>query len=186
MQDTKVDDSTGAKAVARLYTLLDRPGAPYQLDLSDGQLKITPLGADTFPIEVDDDGEEATIFAGPWHGHFDDVDEAQNCVMGLLSPYYRLAVLYSGDRLESANIECYQSEGWVGLSLKLGFPSIEFIVGRILGKPRRLVTYQQAVIAPSTPWNELFPGAVLDENNLPVGSHLGVYEVPRHPPRNPS
>jgi hypothetical protein len=59
-------------------------------DQTDRALLIKPIGPDTFPIEVRDDGKEITIFACRWLAHLEDPEQAIYCILWLLTPIYRI------------------------------------------------------------------------------------------------
>ncbi len=85
-----MDDATGSKVIAILEGSLGRPGAPFMLERADKSLRIVPLAPGTFEIGVEDDGAEAIVHALTWHDSFDDPEQAGGCVMGMLTPYYRV------------------------------------------------------------------------------------------------
>ena len=163
----------GSEAVTQLLGHLEQPDTPYDVRHTGGRVEVVPLGSNTYPVTMTDDGDEATVSAGNWHEHFDDPTQACGCFMGLLTPYYRVVESYRGSAFVCACVQRYEAEGWVQIGAEFRPLISGQLVQRIFGSRERQVILQQAVVTPPFVWADEFPGVDLDENLLPRGSVLG-------------
>ena len=166
-------DSVGQRAVEGMYLMLNRPDAPFRLEKEMDSLSIVPLAVNTFPITIANDEGEAYVAACSWHDHFTDGEQAGGCVMGLLSPYYRIVEQLDGDQVVWTHIERYQAEGWVQIGAGVGPHEYWLKSGVMIPRTGKRQIHQQAVILPPW-WAERFPGVVLEENGFPPGSVMGT------------
>ncbi len=161
--------------------------APYVLERRDASLKITPTDPETFGITLYDEGDQAMIAAQRWHTHYDDPMQAAFCALWLLTPYYRLVEEFKGGLMVATWIERFTDEGWDGMEpayfLNPEYPP-DWETGPTELYVRRYI--QQALIAPPTPFEEIFPSAALDENGLPPGSVIGVSSEESKEPIGPT
>ena len=166
--------SAGQRSIQVLVLLLDQPDGPFELERSPNQLRITPKGPNTFSVLVADDDGQALVQACSWHEHFDDADQAGGCVMGLFCPYYRIVEQLDGGQVVWSHIERYQAEGWVQIGAGVGPLEPWQQSGQLISRTGTRQIHQQAVIGPPFPWEERFPGVVLDGDMLPPKSILGT------------
>lgn len=159
----------GHEAIRFVRQKLVGEDRPFVLRDQGHRLTVTPTEPNSFEVILVDDEVEATVCACGWHAHFDDAQQAAHCLLWLLTPYYRVVEEYRRKTLTRAWIERYEATGWeqIGADFRAVF--------RILfpGPPYRKI-YQQAVLSPPIDLRERCPGIELDENDLPLGSTLGM------------
>jgi hypothetical protein len=138
------------------------------LDRRSVSLVITPSGENTFPVTIYDEGEEAMVSAARWHSHYDDPVQAAFCAMWLLTPYYRVVHEMKGGVMVAAWLERYEESGWTPLDpvffLNPDAPETWEAVG---GEKFTRRYTQQAVLPSPRPYQEISPGAVLDDCGWP-------------------
>ena len=161
--------------------------APYKLERRGSSLKIVPIPADTFAVTLYDEGEQCMIAAQRWHTHYDEPNQAAFCALWLLTPYYRLVEEFKGGLMVATWIERYEAEGWIGMEPAY-FLNPEYPPDWQAGPDERytLRITQQALVSSPEPYENIAPGAQLDENGLPLGSHLGVSTTENREPIGPT
>ena len=83
----------------------------------EGSIDILPASDDGFAIEVaESPGQYRVSFGGGWHEHFDDPDEALECVAFGLSTQCRLVEVRRGDTPCRWTVEQLQNDEWVPIS----------------------------------------------------------------------
>jgi len=144
-------------------------------------MHIKPKAPDTFSISLYDQGEDSMISAERWHSHYDEPDQLAFCVLWLLTPYYRVVHELKGGLLVAVWVEAWGPEGWEPFEpvyfINPEYPP-EWEVGP--GESMMHRTFQQAILPPPKPYDEIVPGAVVDENGCPPGTQLGshAFDVP--------
>jgi hypothetical protein len=124
-----------------------------------------------------DDSFELTVEAGPWHGHFEEFEQASACFRWLLTPYYRVVEEKKDGQQVGCWIERYQAEGWHHMQPLLSMDCMGLIE---MGGPYELIYMQQALLDPGD-YTKVIRGVALDDERMPLGSHLGTHteRVPR-------
>ncbi len=169
--------SIGEEALAQTQRLLGYyEGFPVEVQARESSLKIVPAVEDGFSITVYNQGGEAMISAERWHTHYDDPAQIAWCALWLLTPYYRMVQEMKGGVLVATWIERYGVEGWEA------FDPVYFLnpehADSWIPLPGETITrrfFQQAILPPPKPYTEFAPGVVLDDDELPPGSRIGVY-----------
>lgn len=156
----------------RLLNLYE--GFPLEVEKRESSIRIVPTDPDTFQITIYDQGEDSMISAERWHTHYDDPLQTAWCALWLLTPYYRMAQEMKGGVLVATWIERYEAEGWQG------FEPVYFLNPEhpdswvpLPGETISRRYWQQAVLPPPKPYSEFNPDAKLDQDLLPVESHIG-------------
>jgi hypothetical protein len=166
----------GAELLETIFQTLNRPNAPFRLERGDRSLRIVPSGPATFAVDIEDAGDELVVYACNWRDYYEDAQQAGGCVMGLLSPYYRVVEYLDAGVPVWSLVERYESDGWRQIGGEGGPADYWKTQSKLTPKTKTRRIFQQAVIVPPFSWTERFPGAQLDDRNLPLGSVLGVRE----------
>ena len=169
--------TNGAAGVQKALDLLALyEGVPIEIERRETSIKIMPLVEDGFPIMVYDEGDEAMIAADRWHTHYDDPLQVAFCALWLLTPFYRLVHETKGGVLVAAWIERYEETGWEG------FEPVYFLnpehreSWRLAAGEKYQRRYaQQAVLPPLDDYHKFCPGAVLDDDGLPLDWRHGSW-----------
>ena len=104
-----MDETVGKEVIVAVLSLLAKfPQVEHEVD--GGVLKIKG-SADGFDIEIEDDTVEATIWAGPWHGHASDPEDAALFIAWLLSPKARITTNYRGKHQVRSMVELHHLDG---------------------------------------------------------------------------
>jgi hypothetical protein len=78
-----------------------------------GSITVQGTEETGFDVQMVDDGREATIFAGGWHGHFDDAERAAATFMWLLTPQTRIVLTFRGDSQIGWKLQWEEDGKWV-------------------------------------------------------------------------
>ncbi len=169
-------DTAGRRALEATEQLLSGwDDAPYDLIRRDSSLQIVPKGPETFAVTLYDEGDQCMIAAQRWHTHYDDPQQAAFCAMWLMTPYYRLVEEFKGGLMVATWIERYEADGWEGMEPAY-FLNPEYPPDWEPGPEETFVRrrIQQALVASPEPYEEIVPGAQLDEHGLPLDSQIGI------------
>lgn len=171
--------SPGLACVQRTIELLkDSAEGRFKLDIRESSVVIEPIGPDTFPISVYDEGEEAMIAAARWHAHYDDPNQMAFCALWLLTPFYRIVQELKRGVLVALWIESYEKDGWEGYEPVYYLdPNVaESWVLEPGERVTRRITQQHVIDSPK-PYHEIVPGAVLDDCGLPPDFRAGTWNM---------
>jgi hypothetical protein len=171
--------SPGAAGVEKTVELISQfQAAPVRIERRDTSIKITPTEDGGFPIMVYDEGDETMIAAERWHTHYDDPLQVAFCVIWLMTPFYRVVHETKGGSLVAAWIERYEETGWEGFEPAYFLnPEHEESWELAPGEHYQRRYMQQAILPPPQPYNELCPGAQLNEDGLPPNWQHGSWVV---------
>lgn len=87
--------TVGQDALQRLDAFLaDHPHLTVVRE--DGSLTVRGKEAGGFDVHMLDDGRVATIFAGGWHEHYNDAEQAAATFMWLLTPKTKIVLSFRG------------------------------------------------------------------------------------------
>lgn len=101
-------------AVAKVKeTLMKFPDV--QLIAGERSIKVAAADPNGYDVELTDDGDEVTIWAGPYHTHFDDAEEAAEAFLWMLTPAYRIVENLRGKHMTSARLQREEDGKWVTL-----------------------------------------------------------------------
>lgn len=146
-------------------------GNDLRLMVGAGWLSVQSEEIDGYAVSIDAEDDGFTVETEDWHGHYDDPEQAVACFRWLLTPFYRTVVETQGDRPSASWIERYGADGWEPMDQVLfrnpGDPT------QWLGGGWVRTTVQQALLRPPVSYDEIVPGARVDEDGLPFGSLLG-------------
>jgi hypothetical protein len=104
-----------------------------------GRLTVT-VTADGFDVMILDDGGEATVGMGGWHGHYSDPGEAADIFVKLLTQEARVRLTIRGGRCTSGVLELAQGDEWAPLErctlvfgwLRLGRKRVEVVQNHLI------------------------------------------------------
>lgn len=166
---------TGAQCLDAVRDLFGRyPKGLFTLNDRKTAIDIQPIGPDTFPVTVYDEGDQAMIASGRWHTHYDDPMQLAFCVLWLLTPFYRLVEELKGGVLVATWIERYEKTGWEGFEPVFFLnPEDEKSWERVGDETYARRYTQQDVLPPPRPYAEFEPEAVLDKEGYPPDVHRG-------------
>ncbi len=171
--------SLGLEAARRLFAHF--PDAPLQINDRGTSIEFIPTGADTFPVTIYDQGDDAMIAAGRWHTHYDDPDQLAWCVVWLLSPFYRLVEELKGGVLVAIWIERYEATGWEGFEPVFYMNPEDAPSWQAKGDETFARRYHgQRVVELPMPYTQFEPEATIDDNGLPPDFHAGKRLVHDH------
>lgn len=134
-------DTVGSEASALVETHLEKHPS-LTVSRSAGRVKVQAPPGDGFDVELVDDGAEATIYAGGWHDHFNDPDEAAATFMWLLTATTRIVLRFRGKHQIGWRLEWFSEGKWVSH----GFGRILVPVG--LWLPVTEVIQQNNLVSP--------------------------------------
>ncbi|MBX7134272.1 MAG: hypothetical protein K1X67_16485 [Fimbriimonadaceae bacterium] len=80
---------------------------------SPGRVTVQAPPGEGFDVELVIDGAVATIFAGGWHDHFVDPEEAAATFMWLLTTATRIVLRYRGKHQIGWRLEWFSGGTWV-------------------------------------------------------------------------
>lgn len=106
-----MNDSVGQDALAKLDELL----APYEhLRVTRETNRITVDGSADggFDVFMEDDGDEAAIYASGWHNHFYEAEVAAETFMWLLTSWTRIVRHYKGRHQVGWELQRLEPSGW--------------------------------------------------------------------------
>lgn len=105
----RMHEQTGKQVIeATLRQLAKFPQVEHVVDGDVLRIKGAPDG---FDIEVHDDHVEATIYAGPWHGHASDPEEAALFIVWMLSPRAKVVTHFRGKHQVRSAVELKHLDG---------------------------------------------------------------------------
>ncbi len=164
----------GSEALDECEAILSRfLGAPLSIERRAQSLVVTPTQIDTFPVTIYDEGDSAMVAAERWHCHYDDPMQAAFCVMWLLTPFYRVVLEFKGALIAAAWLERYEAEGWAP------FEPAYFLNPDVNSEWQHdgdwiRVMRSQFVLPSPWPYEQVSPGACLDEDGLPLNCKIGI------------
>jgi hypothetical protein len=71
----------------------------------EGAIKVLAQDPDGFDVEMSDDGDEVVLWAGPYHEHVEEAENAAAAFMWMLTPAYRIVEVLRGKHTKSARLE---------------------------------------------------------------------------------
>lgn len=174
----------GSEAIRLCTQFLEMYGeVPIDIERSEASLVVKPRDSKGFEITLYSVGEDAMVSAERWHTHYDDPKQAAFCLLWLLTPYYRIVHELKGGVLVAAWLERYEEDGWQPLD-PVFFLNPESAQDWV-AKPGEQYTHrylQQAVLPPPIPYEDVCPGAILDDDRLPPDFRQGSrIEIVPHP-----
>ena len=127
-------------------------------------LRIDPGSPGSFAIEVRDEVKELAVFAGAWHSHLEDPNDVCNCVMWLLTPFYRIVQVERRESPVTARLERFEPPGQWELVEETG------TFAGWYGRRRNLVTttLQQRVLEAPPEFLAQFGPGVVGDNGFPT------------------
>ena|ERR1044071_67660 len=75
------------------------------LNEADQSISVEAKDESGYDVRLQDDGQVATIYAGPYHEHFEDPDSAAACFIWMLTPAYRVVEVRKGKHIVGADLE---------------------------------------------------------------------------------
>lgn len=123
-----------------------------------------------FDVELEYEDEEFTLTAAAWHTHFEEDDQATACFRWLLTPFYRIVEERRDDVILGAWIERWEKGGWNPLHPYISYKAVHLMKGE---GTFEVSFKQQALLDPGN-YAKMMKGAVLDDNGMPPGSHIGT------------
>jgi len=181
------EETPGALALQATIDLLARfPDARLQIKREGKKIEIVPTDENTFPISVYDQDDCAMIAAERWHAHYEDPLQMAFCVLWLLTPYYRVVHELKGGVLVAVWIERYEETGWEGFEPVYFLNPEHAKSWELVGDEKYAHRYHQQFVVPSPqPYEEVCPGAVLNEFGVPPdfepGKRVEYVETPLGP-----
>jgi hypothetical protein len=163
----------GVKVFTELKSNLSRHSDLVTLRETGAQLSIKPIGPNTFPILVVDDGREMMISALRWHTREDSAEQTVACVMWLLTSFYRIVETERRGIFVMGRLEKFEPPGQWTVESETGplFRSFGWKHHQVR------IAYQQNVLpCPPAFLKQFAPGA-LDESGIPIGSQLGNHAL---------
>jgi len=88
-------DSVGQVALRRLDEFLSEH-EHLTVDREPGSITVQGTKDTGFDVTMVDEGREAIIYGGGWHGHFDDAEKAAATFMWLLTPKTKIVLTLRG------------------------------------------------------------------------------------------
>ncbi|HZH98381.1 MAG TPA: hypothetical protein VEX38_05370 [Fimbriimonadaceae bacterium] len=88
----------------------------------DGSIKVEVDDPSGFDVEMVDDRDEISIFAGPYHTHLDDAEDAAAAFLWMLTPTHRIVEVLRGKHRQSARLEREEDGDWVVLGRVVSLP----------------------------------------------------------------
>lgn len=177
----------GAQCLQAVRDLFGRyPKGLFELKDRGAAIDLIPVGSDTFPVTVYDEGDQSMIAAGRWHTHYDDPMQLAFCALWLLTPFYRLVEELKGGVLVATWVERYESDGWAA-SDPVYFlnPEDEKSWERVGDETYARRYTQQDVLPSPRPYHEFEPEAELTSEGLPVdfrhGRRVEIVDEPLGP-----
>lgn len=178
----------GSDALDATFALLSRyPESLLKVERRAGSVVATPTGEDTYPVTIYDQGEEAMVAADRWHAHYDEPQQAAFCALWLLTPFYRIVRELKGGVLVAAWLERYEATGWEPFEPAYFLNPEDEPSWRLAPNEKyvhRII--QQNVLPSPAPYEQVCPGAVLDQVGLPPDSHFGERAEEVGEPTGPS
>jgi len=173
----------GKAAIDRIEQALLAEGPTHpHYERAAKEIWITDQPGRHFEVRARYEDGEMMVCAGDWHGHFDDGQEAFQCFMWLLTPYYRLVEVHVEDAKLCDRIERYDSGGWIDLGSVYYACPTDPETHALANRPTwRYVVWQHKLIEPEGGLSAILPDIELDENGLPPGSTLGRREFDAPP-----
>lgn len=158
-----------------------------EADRRGASLILIPKVPDSFSISIYEEAGDVMVAADRWHTHFEDRLQAVACVLWLLTPYYRLVQELKSGVLVATWLEQYSPEGWLP-SDPVFFLNPENAEdwGTKNGEQYAHRIVQHAVLDSPRPFDQMFPGAELNEVGYPEGTVLGIHMEPVAEPTGPS
>jgi hypothetical protein len=164
------ESELGARCLDAVRDLFGRyPEGLFELVDRKGAIDLKPIGPDTFPVTVYDEGDGAMIAAGRWHTHYEEPMQLAFCALWLLTPFYRLVEELKGGVLVATWVERYEAEGWVGADPVYFLNPEDEESWQRVGEETFARRYtQQDVLPAPRPYREFVPEAALDDRGYPV------------------
>ncbi|MEQ1934991.1 MAG: hypothetical protein ABL962_14120 [Fimbriimonadaceae bacterium] len=136
--ETEFEGEAGAAGVALVEKRLEAY-AHLQIERNPGRLTVVVSGAG-FEVRIIDDGNEATVATGGWHGHYSSPTEAAQVFVKLLSAQARLRLTLRGMRCTGGTLEFAEGENWIAFErcflvfgwLRLGRRRVEIVQNRLI------------------------------------------------------
>lgn len=164
--------SLGLDAARKLFAHF--PDAPLEIVDRGTSIEFVPKGADTFPVTIYDQGEDAMIAAGRWHTHYEEPEQLAWCVLWLMTPFYRLVEEFKGGVLVAVWIERYEASGWEGFEPVFYMNPEHAESWQPQGEETFARRYhQQRIVELPMPYTQFEPDANLDAEGLPVDWQAG-------------
>ncbi len=111
----KRDARVGERALAYVEEHLARH--PHlQIERQPGRIIVCNDAEGGFQVEISDEGDEAIVWGGGWHDHYDDASEAAAAFMWLLTDAVRIVLRYRGKHLSGWRQERFENGYWVTVS----------------------------------------------------------------------
>jgi len=145
-----------------------------RLEIAASGVVVVAEGEDRTTVGISYEETTYEVFSRPWHAHFQDAEQAVACFRWLLTPFYRIGIDRQGDRVAAAWIERYLDDGWEPLHPVL-FRNPTDPTAWMGGWTREY--RQQAAVEIPVPYDEIVPGAKLDDRGFPLGTILGKKET---------